>query len=41
MSRHQNNRVLDWARRILIEELYGRFRVMFPDETSSPDSLEE
>ncbi|KAG7530995.1 hypothetical protein FFLO_04666 [Filobasidium floriforme] len=41
ISRHQNNGIVDWVRRALIEELYDRCRVMFPDESSSPESLEE
>jgi len=41
ISARQHNPVVNWWRRILIEEIYGRARVMFPDESSSPDSIEE
>jgi len=41
ISAHHRNPIVNWMRRILIEEIYGRVRVMFPDESSSPDSMEE
>lgn len=32
MAKPVNNRVLSWVRRVLVEDVYARARVIFPDQ---------
>jgi hypothetical protein len=41
MAKPMGNRILDWVRRLLVEEVYARARVVFPDQVQALHPTED